>query len=197
MNRLFGSGGQSIGASPSATDLPMNILRWFHLGFAGSISLQSRGLSKLFSGTIIQKHQFLNAQSSCDKTNTCTWLFVKPPSSWPLPRAEYLTLAPNSNPLQYSCLENPHGQMSLAGYSPWGCKGLGMTEQLSPSTGYIAVNWSHRHDIKFSSTCWIQTESKTSTNTPQLIVLQNISSRFKRSALIHSILTRELARIIF
>ena len=59
----------------------------------------------------------------------------------------------HSNPLQYSCLENPHGQMSLAGYNPWGCKELGMTEQLSPSTGYIAVNWSHRHDIKFSSTC--------------------------------------------
>ena len=37
----------------------------------------------------------------------------------------------NGNPLQYSCLENPHGQRSLAGYSPWGCKESDMTEQLS------------------------------------------------------------------
>ena len=41
----------------------------------------------------------------------------------------------HGNPLQYSCLENPHGQRNLAGYSPWGCKELDMTEQLSTSTG--------------------------------------------------------------
>ena len=37
----------------------------------------------------------------------------------------------HGNPLQYSCLENPHGQRSMAGYSPWGCKELDMTERLS------------------------------------------------------------------
>ena len=41
----------------------------------------------------------------------------------------------HGNPLQYSCLENPHGQRSLAGYSPWGCKELDTTEQLSTFLG--------------------------------------------------------------
>ena len=44
--------------------------------------------------------------------------------------------AGNSNPLQYSCLENPHGQRSLAGYSPWGYKELDTTEKLNTHTRY-------------------------------------------------------------
>ena len=54
----FTSGGQNIGASASASVLPMNIQDWFLLGLTGLISLQSKGLSKIFSSTIIQKHQF-------------------------------------------------------------------------------------------------------------------------------------------
>ena len=56
------SGGQSIGVSPSASVLPVNIQNWFHLGWTGWISLQSRELSRDFSNTTDQKHQFFSAQ---------------------------------------------------------------------------------------------------------------------------------------
>ena len=58
MSRLFASGGQSTGASVSASVLPMNIQDWFPLGWAGWISLLSKGLSRVFSNTTVQKHQF-------------------------------------------------------------------------------------------------------------------------------------------
>ena len=56
MSQLFSSGGQSIEASVSATVLPVNIQGWFPLGLTGLISLQSKGLSRAFSSTIVQKH---------------------------------------------------------------------------------------------------------------------------------------------
>ena len=62
MNWLFASGVQSIGAS--ALVLPMNIQGWFPLGLTGLISLQSKGLSRVFSNTTVQKHQFFGAQPS-------------------------------------------------------------------------------------------------------------------------------------
>ena len=62
MSQLFSSGGQSIGASVSATVLPVNIQGWFPLGLTGLISLQSKGLSRAFSGSIVQKHQFFGVQ---------------------------------------------------------------------------------------------------------------------------------------
>ena len=61
MSQSFTSGGQSIGASISV--LPMNIQDWFPLGLTGVI-LQSKGLSRVFSNTIVQKHQFFGTQSS-------------------------------------------------------------------------------------------------------------------------------------
>ena len=64
MSWLFTSGGQSIGVSTSASVLPMNIQGWFPLGLTGLISLQYKGLSKVFSHTTVQKHQFFNAQLS-------------------------------------------------------------------------------------------------------------------------------------
>ena len=64
MSRLFASGGQSIGASASASVLPMNIQEWFPLGLTSLISLQSKGLSRVFSNTTVQKHQFFGAQPS-------------------------------------------------------------------------------------------------------------------------------------
>ena len=64
MKQCFASGGQSIGDSASASVLPMNIQDWFHLGLEGLISLQSKGLSRVFSNTRIQKHQFFSAQLS-------------------------------------------------------------------------------------------------------------------------------------
>jgi len=64
MSQFFTSGGQSIGVSASASVLPMNIQGWFPLGLAGWMSLQSKGLSRVFSNTTVQKHQFFSAQLS-------------------------------------------------------------------------------------------------------------------------------------
>ena len=61
---LFASGGQSIGVSASAWVLSVNIQGWFPLGWTGWISLQSKGLSRVFSNTTVQKHQFFSAQLS-------------------------------------------------------------------------------------------------------------------------------------
>ena len=79
MSQLFTWGGQSIGVSPSASVLPMNIQDWFPLGCAGCISLQSKGLSGVFSITTVQKHQFFGAQlSSQSSSHIHTWLLEKP-----------------------------------------------------------------------------------------------------------------------
>ena len=64
MSQLFSSAGQSIGVSASASVLPMNIQGWFPLGWTGWISLQSKGLSRVFSNTTVQKHQFFSTQPS-------------------------------------------------------------------------------------------------------------------------------------
>ena len=63
-NEFFTSGGQSIGVSASASVPPMNIQDWFPLGLTGVISLQSKGLSRVFSNTTVQKHQFFSTQLS-------------------------------------------------------------------------------------------------------------------------------------
>ena len=64
MSQFFTSGGQSIGVSASASVLPVNIQDWFPLRWTGCISLQSKGLSRVFSNTTVQKHQFFGAQLS-------------------------------------------------------------------------------------------------------------------------------------
>ena len=64
MSQFFASGGQSIGVSASASVLPMNIQNWFPLGWTGWISLQSKGLSRVFSNTTVQKHQYFGTQLS-------------------------------------------------------------------------------------------------------------------------------------
>ena len=76
MNQLFPSGDQSIGASSSASVLP--IQDWFPLGWTGWISLQSNGLSGVFSSTAVQKHQFFSAQSLWSNSHIGTWLLEKP-----------------------------------------------------------------------------------------------------------------------
>ena len=63
-HQFFTSGGQNIGVSPLASVLPMNIQDWFPLGWTGWISLLSKGLSRVFSNTTVQKHQFFSAQLS-------------------------------------------------------------------------------------------------------------------------------------
>ena len=64
MNQLFASGGQSIGVSASTSVRPMNIQDWSPLGWTGWISLQSKGLSRVFSNTTVQKHQVFGTQLS-------------------------------------------------------------------------------------------------------------------------------------
>ena len=80
MSHFFASGGQSIGVSASASVLPMNIQEiWFPLGWTGWISLQSKGLSILFSNTTVQKHQFFGSQLSLwSNSHIHTWLLDKP-----------------------------------------------------------------------------------------------------------------------
>ena len=64
MSQLFTSGGQSIGVSASSSVLPMNIQDWSPLGWTGWIPLLSKGLSRVFSNTTVQKHQFFGPQLS-------------------------------------------------------------------------------------------------------------------------------------
>ena len=70
VSQFFASGGQSIGVSASASVLPMNIQDWFPLGWTGWFSMQSKGLSAVFSNTTVQKHQFFSAQNSISPTLT-------------------------------------------------------------------------------------------------------------------------------
>ena len=64
VSQFFASGGQSIGVSASVSVLPVNIQDWFPLGCTGRISLQSKGLSRVFSNTTVQKHPFFGTQLS-------------------------------------------------------------------------------------------------------------------------------------
>ena len=74
MNQLFTWGGQSIGVSASASVLSMNTQDWSPLGWTGWISLQSKGLSWIFSSTTVQTHQFFSAQlSSQSNSHIHTW----------------------------------------------------------------------------------------------------------------------------
>ena len=72
----FASGGQSIGASASVSVLPVNIQGWFPLGLTGLISLQSKGLSGVFSNTEVWKHEFLGTQPSL-RSNSHPYIMEK------------------------------------------------------------------------------------------------------------------------
>ena len=69
MSQLFAWGGQSIGVSASASILPMNTQDWSPLGWTSWISLQSKGFSRVFSNTTVQKYQFFSAQLSTKYDN--------------------------------------------------------------------------------------------------------------------------------
>ena len=72
-------GDQRVGASALASVLPVNMQGWFPLGLTGLISLQSKGLSRVFSSTTIRKHQFFSTQHSLwSNYHICTWLLEKP-----------------------------------------------------------------------------------------------------------------------
>ena len=104
MSQFSASGGQSMGVSASASVLPKNIQDWFPLGWTGWISLLSKGLSRVFSNTTVQKHQFISAQLSL-------WRRQWQPTPVLLPGKSY-------------------GWRSLVGYSPWDRKELDTTERL-------------------------------------------------------------------
>ena len=73
MSQFFVSGGQSIGASASASVLSMNIQGWFPLGLTSLLSLHSKGLSRVFSNITVQKHQFFDTQLFPTLTSICDY----------------------------------------------------------------------------------------------------------------------------
>ena len=115
---LFASGGQSIRASASASVLPMNIQDWFPLGWTGWISLQSKGLSRMFFCTTVQKHQFFDVQSSLQSNSHTTtgktiaftiWTFVSKVMSLLFNMLSRLVIAflPRNKRLLISWLQSP------------------------------------------------------------------------------------------
>ena len=79
MSQFFTSGGQNIGVSASTSVLPVNTWDRSPLKWAGWMSLLFKGLSRVFSNTIVQKHQFFSAQPSIwSSSHICTWLLEKP-----------------------------------------------------------------------------------------------------------------------
>ena len=77
MNQLSASGGQSIGISASISVLPMNTQDWSPLGWTSWISLQSKGLSRVFTSTAVRSHQLLSAQPLWSSSHICTRLTEK------------------------------------------------------------------------------------------------------------------------
>ena len=79
MSQFFTSGGQSMGTSASVSALPINIQGWFPLGLTGLISSLSKGLSRVFSNTTVQKHHFFSAQLFLlSNSHTHRWLLERP-----------------------------------------------------------------------------------------------------------------------
>ena len=79
IGQFFTSGGQSIGVAASTSFLPVNIQGWFHLGLTGLISLLSNRLSRVFSSTMVRKHQFFRTQPSLwSNSHIWIWLLAKP-----------------------------------------------------------------------------------------------------------------------
>ena len=122
VSQLFASGGQSTGISTSASVLTANIQGWFPLGLAGLITLLSKGLSRVFSSTTVQKHQFVSMQPSFGfpgisavKESTYS---AGDPGVGKIPWRRERLPTPVFFPRGF------HGQRSLAGYIPFDCKEL-------------------------------------------------------------------------
>ena len=84
MSQLFAWGGQSIGVSASTSVFPMNTQDWSPLGWTGWISLQSKGLSRVFSNSTVQKHQFFDAQLSSQSNSHIQGVWLR--GYWKTPR---------------------------------------------------------------------------------------------------------------
>ena len=95
MSWLFASDGQSIGASASTSVLPMNTQDWSPLGWTNWISLQSKGLSRIFSNTTVQKQQFLSLGWGCTFSKKSHWLYFFSDQTWALMLWNYSSLPSN------------------------------------------------------------------------------------------------------
>ena len=112
MSQFFVSGGQSIGASASV--LPMNIQGWFPLGLTGLISLPSKGFSRVFSNTAVQKHQFFGAQLSLwSNSHICMWLLKNH-------SFDYTDFCRNDNVMLLSPKREGNSDTCYSTDEPWG-----------------------------------------------------------------------------
>ena len=107
-HQFFTSGGQSIGVSASASVLPMNIQDWYPLGLTGLISLQSEGLSRVFSNTTVQKHQFFGLSFIFQGLSCIIFLTII--INWQLVYTSHLLRSIRFSSVTQSCLTLwPHG----------------------------------------------------------------------------------------
>ena len=90
MSQFFASGGQSIEASTSASVLKVNIQDWFPLEWTGLISSQSKGFSKVFSNTTVQKHQFFSAQLSLYSKLSHPYMTARKPIALTIQTFDYM-----------------------------------------------------------------------------------------------------------
>ena len=149
MSQFFASGGQSIAVSASASVLPMNIQDWSPLGWTGWISLQSKGLSRVFSNTTVQKYQFFGSQLSLEKamaphSSTLAWKIPQMKETGRLQSMGSLRVRHNWaaslslctfmhwrrkwQPTPVFLSGESQGWGSLVGCSPWGCTESDTTE---------------------------------------------------------------------
>ena len=104
MSWLFASGDRSIGVSASASVLPVTTQGWFSLGLTGFVSLLSKGLSRVFSSTTVQKHQFFGAQPSLRSSSLIhTWLLERPCDNDWQPSKGYQRTTPTLFPKELQC----------------------------------------------------------------------------------------------
>ena len=137
MSQLFTSGGQRIGASASV--LPMNIQDCFPLGLTGLISMQSKGLSRVFYNNKVQKHQFFLALSLLFGPNLIlvAQLVKNPPAMW----ETWVCSLGWEDPLEKGKATHSSILAWRIPWTPWGCNELGMTERLSVSLTSIHDYW--------------------------------------------------------
>ena len=146
---LFRSDGQSIGASASASVLPMNIQGWFPLGLTGLISLLSKGLSRVLSSTTVGKHQFFSTQPSIwSNSHIHTWLLEKPEFWLYRPLSAKWCLCLLMHHLGFSKLAFLPRSKHLLIYSP---EFLGMTVKATYMVGWLRGHClSHSQDSEES-----------------------------------------------
>ena len=133
---LFTWGGQSTGVSALASILPKNTQDWSPLEWTGWISLQSKGLSRVFSNTRVQKHPFFGTQLSAQSNSHIhTWLMEKPQ---PWLDGPLVTHHPLNGHEFEQALGDGERQGTLACCSPWGRRESGMTERLNNNTVHVS-----------------------------------------------------------